>query len=283
MLTVMLDTLDGLAADVASHYKEVDGKFVLDLDGAFSAVDRDALMGSLRKERENHGATTSKLKLFGETTPETLAELRTGHEQLVLEHDALKAEGGDQDAKCEGVVEGRLKARLGPVERERDRLQGEVDTLTATNMGLVATATSGAIETNVMSAFSTKELGTNPDALPDVKLWAAQSFEVVEGKVVSKDSVGLTPGLSPAEIFKDFRTDGVRRHWFGSTVSANADGSQNKLDAAGNPFIFKKDSRKVTNMTECGAMIRLDRARAVRLCKSAGAESLFPSLFKKAS
>lgn len=280
MLTVILKTLDGLAADVASHYKEKDGEFILDLDGAFSAVDRNALSESLRKEREDHGVTTGKLKLYGETTPETLAELQGNYAQLGLEHDALKASEGDQEGKIEAVVEGRLKARLGPVERERDRFQTENVELTKTNDTLVATATSGTIQAKVLTDFANKDLGTNPDAVPDVKLWAEQSFEVVDGQVVSKDGVGLTPGLTPEQVFKDFRTDGKRRHWYGSTVSADANSSKAARDSGENPFKFQdKSTTKVANMTLAGQMIRSDRDRAIRLCKQAKSEALFPSLF----
>jgi hypothetical protein len=117
--------------------------------------------------------------------------------------------------------------------------------------------------------------------MPDVELWAAGTFEIDgSGEVVSKDNVGVTPGLKPTDVFKDMKDNKQRRHWFGATVGAGASGGSNSPDATGaNPFELDKDTGTPRDMTAAAAIVKGDPARAKRLAAQGKAQNYVPSLF----
>ena len=285
MLHVIVDSLDGVPEGSREHYVERDGKFQLDLTGAFSQIDRDKLLTSLQAERAEHATTQKTLRAFGEFTPESVQTLSDSHAQLGLELKALQREGGPTKDDIEAQVEARITARIAPVQRDLDRAAKLNDELTGQVGTLSAEASRGNIQRTVLGAFQVKDLGTNPDARPDVELWAASVFEVdATGKVVSRDGVGVTPGLDPVAVFKDMRDQGLRRHWFGATVGADAAGGSSKTGGDGdNPFtlVGEGTSQKVKNFTAAAQLTRSDPARAKRLAKAAKAEIYFPHLFKE--
>ena len=94
-LDVTVDSLDSVDEAFRGEYEERDGRFVLQLNGAFSQVDRDALQSSLRKERGDHKETRKTLNAFGEHTPDTIEALVTAGEELQLQLDAA---GGTDEA-----------------------------------------------------------------------------------------------------------------------------------------------------------------------------------------
>jgi hypothetical protein len=280
MLNVIVESLDDVPEGAREHYQERDGKFELDLTGAFSQIDRDNLQESLRKEREVSAGAKGTVKLFGEWTPEKVAELETQHDQLTIEVTALKKEGGPTGEDVDKLVEARVMARIAPVERNLQRVTAENVGLKDENGKLVSSRSKDTVLREVLGAFSAKDLGANVDARPDVELWANGVFEVLEGgEVVSRDGVGLTPGLKPADILKDMKDQGVRRHWFGLTKGAGAGGGGGSPDTGDNPFTLDKESGKVKNLTQAAKMVRDDRARAKRLASAAKVQHLFPSLF----
>ncbi len=60
-------------------------------------------------------------------------------------------------------------------------------------------------------------------------------FEEVEGKYVTKDGVGVTPGLEPKEWFKDFQEK--RPHWWPASQGGNSRGAGGPTGKnAGNPW-----------------------------------------------
>ena len=270
MLNVIVDSLDDVPEGAREHYQERDGKFELDLTGAFSQIDRDNLQVALRKEREVSAGASGKIKLFGEWTPETIAELEGQHDQLTIENTALKKEGGPTGEDVDKLVEARVMARIAPVERNLQRAQTEIGTLTEERNTLSSARSRDAIQREVLGAFSAKDLGANVDARPDVELWAGSVFEVLEGgEVVSRDGVGLTPGLKPADILKDMKDQGVRRHWFGVTKGAGAGGGGGGPVTGDNPFTLDEKTGRPKNFTAAAKMCRDDPARAKRYAVSA--------------
>lgn len=110
-----------------------------------------------------------------------------------------------------------------------------------------------------------RDLKVVDSALEDVELYGERLFEVQEdGTVVTRDGVGVTPGLSPKQWLEDMQ--GKRPHWWGPTAGGGAGGSRGANTGAGNPW-----SAEGWNMTEQGNIIRTKgRAEADRLAKLAG-------------
>ena len=277
MLHVIVDSLDDVPEGAREHYAERDGKFELDLTGAFSTLDRDALMGSLRKERDVSGGHAATIKTFGKWTPETIHELETNHDLATIELAALKKDGAPTGEDIDKIV----LARLAPVQRDLGRATEKVESLTGEVSGLVKDRTKGKILRDVVTAFGLKELGANPAAVVDVELWATSAFEVDEsGAVVSVEGPGVVPGLKPVEVFKDMKDNKQRGHWFGPTVGAGASGGSDKNDTGDSPFTINKETGRPANLTEAGRIVKDDPERARRLAKAAGSKKYFPSLFK---
>lgn len=281
-LQMILNSLDGVNEAIASEYKERDGKFELDVSGVYTETDRNKLHGSLESERTEHKATKRRVAAFGEHTPETLAKLVEEHEQRGLEIETF-ASKGDPEAQ-EKLLDAKVKAKMGPHERELEKARKENLELRDENTGLVSAATSGAINNQVTKAFKAKDLGANILALEDVELWAERVFHKDDdGKIVSKDGVGVTPGLSPADVLKDMREAGQRPLWFGETVGAGATGGKNIKFDGESPFTLHTDGPKkgrVTNMTKCNKLLDADPVKAKRMIVKAKAQKHFPHLFQ---
>lgn len=280
-LKMIVDSLEEVPEGARGEYEERDGKFQLQVVGAFSQIDRDKLHESLRKERELHTGAKTQLSTFGEHTPETISSLEADRDRLNIEVTALKKEGGPTGADLDQLVESRVLARIAPLERDNKRLRTTLGEVTGERDDLTKARAKDTILRDVLGAFTVKELGSNPDARPDVELWATSVFELdAGGNVVSRDGVGLTPGLKPSDIFKDMKDQGARRHWFGPTVGAGArDGNLSGIGGE-NPFTLNEKTGRPASFTKAAAMCKADPARAKRLCSAAKANEFFPSLYK---
>lgn len=270
-----VDSLDGLPEGVREHYVERNGKFEIVVTGAKTQGDVDRVMQSLVKERGEHDVTKAKLRGFGEFTPETVEQTLADLEDTKLQLKAVKQEGGPKDEDIEALVESRTQQRVKPVERKLAQLTTQFEELTGTNRSLIEEKTRGNILTDVLADARLKEVGIDSDALApgaDVELWAERVFERTEdGKTISKEGVGVTPGLSPKEVFIDLKAGGQRRHWFGSTHGAGARGGKGGGgDDKENPF---KEGPGF-NLTKAAQIVRDDPERAARLAKAAGREDL---------
>jgi hypothetical protein len=270
-----VDSLEGLPEAVREHYVERNGKFEIVVNGVKTQGDVDRVMGSLKKEREEHDITKAKLRSFGEFTPETVEATLAELEDTRLQLAAIKKEGGPADEDIEKLVESRTQQRVKPIERKLSQLTTQLEELTGVNKSLIHEKTRGNILADVLEAGRLKEVGIDADALApgaDVELWAERVFERTEdGKTISKEGVGVTPGLSPKEVFIDLKASGQRRHWFGVTQGAGAPGSKGGADQD-NPF----KEGKGFNLTKAAQIVRDDPARAERLAKAAGREDLLP-------
>lgn len=268
-----VDTLDEVPEGNREHYVERNGKYEIQVEGMRTQGDVDRVMGSLKKERTDHDQAKARVRGFGEHTPDSIEELVVKIEDQRLLLDAANREGGPSDSDIEQLVETRTLQRVRPLERQVKRLGDELQTITGSNDALVAEKRSGSILKNVLDAAVHKDVAVSADALPDVELWARQVFETTEdGRIVSKDGVGVTPGLSPKEVFVDMKAAGQRRHWFGPTVGAGAKGGSTGVDSGINPF-----SKEGFNLTKAAQLTVSDPARAVRLAKAAGRLELLPA------
>lgn len=267
MLKMILEKadFDALAADLQGEYAERDGKFVLQVDGAFSAIDRDKLTEALRKEREDHGKAKGALKKFGARTPEQLDELDA---QVLELQTQLSAAGGDpakRKAEIDGLVEQRLAARVKPLERQIEELRTENGTLSTENGTLKTERSRGAVIAAVRSQELIKAVGLNPDVQDDAfELWAQHNFRVGEdGRVVTTEAFG-TPGLTPLDAFKDLAREGRKRHWFGETSGGGAAGARGRESFGENPF-----AQKTFNLTKIGVVVRDNPELAKRMARAA--------------
>ncbi len=276
-MVISSDAHGVLPEAVKSEYVEREGQFELQVDGAFSRIDRDKLHGALEKERGDHRLVKATLASFGEITPEkfetvwnTVAELNT---QLETRPDA----DSFNDAVGK-VAESRVQAATRPLERQITALTGERDTAIGERDTLTGKINQGTISDTVVKAFQAKAIGGITDARADVQLWAERVFHLNEaGDVVAREIDGITPGLSPKEVFTDMVAAEERRHWFGKTTGAGARKGGN-VDLTNNVFKLDEKTGKVANMTACHIAIKRDPVTAKRMIEAAGAGHFFPRL-----
>lgn len=260
-LKTIVDAVDDLPADVQKEYTkdEASGKYVLTLEGVEAHPGVVKLNTALTKERDAHKATKGKLgtyAAFGD--PEKVQAALDRIPEL-----EAAAEGKLDETKINGIVEGRLKTKLAPIERERDQLKtqlGEKDKV-------IGEYTAAEVRRKVTGSVSkaARELKVVDSAVEDVELYAERLFEVTEdGSVVTKEGVGVTPGLSPKLWLEDMQAK--RPHWFGTTAGGGARGGAGGGAAGENPW-----SAEHWNMTKQGQILSTKgRTEADRLAKLAG-------------
>ncbi|UYW34466.1 hypothetical protein [Methylorubrum extorquens] len=250
-------------ADVpAEHlvlYEERDGKWhlTLEVEGAASQDDVTRLQGALNKERTDHGKTKEKLRAFDGLDPQQVRDRLEKLDDLEANPDATI------EQRVTGEVERRIKARLAPVERERETAKRERDEAIAERDRAAGTLRSRSIRDDVRSAaMEAKVVGT---ALDDVLLYGDSMFEQNEaGETVTKDGIaGVTPGLKPSAWLSDQKDR--RPHWWPASQGAGSQGNRGGPGGGDNPF-----TAEAWNVTEQGKLAAADQAKAERLAKAAG-------------
>lgn len=256
-LAATVDSLEGVPEALHAFYVETDGKFTLQVTGLPSQGDVTRLNEALRKERGDHNTLKDRVKMLGDRRIEdVVTEL-----ERIPELEATQ--GTIDEEKVNTLVEARIKARVGPVERERDKLKTEVETKDKRISEFEAKDRTRTIHDKVREdAVKAKVL---PEAVEDALLLADRLFEVDDtGRVVTKDSVGVTPGIEPSVWFTDVQKS--RPHWWGPSSGGGANGNRGGGgDATTNPFTHEN-----WNLTAQGALVNTDRAKAEQLAKSAG-------------
>lgn len=260
-LKAALDTLDELDESLHEHYKKDDksGKYILDVEEVTKLPDVERLTTSLNKERTDHKGTKAKLAPFA-----ALGDPAALQAQLdrIPELEAA-AEGKLDEGKINSIVEGRLKTKLAPLERERDQLKSQL----TEKDEVIKTYTVAETRRKVSGAVTkaARELKVVDTAVEDIEIIGERLFEITEdGSVVTKDGVGVTPGLSPKAWLEDMQAK--RPHWWGPSVGGGA-GGNGKGGGVGGPNPWTAEG---WNLTEQGQILRADRAKAERLAKAAG-------------
>lgn len=237
-------------------YTERNGQFELTaIEGMRTEADVQRLQTGLTKERDAHKATKKRWEALGERDPaEIVAEL-----DKIEEYKA--AAGGTDENKIQGIVSSRIKAVLAPVERERDQLKTRNGELETEITGFKTQDRTRTIRESISSA-ATKAKVIN-EAVDDVIVIGANLFEITEdGTVVTRDNVGVTPGIGAEAWLTDMQSK--KPHWFGTSSGGGAGGSRTG-SMGSNPFTHEN-----WNLTEQGALIRADRNKAEQMAKTAG-------------
>lgn len=269
-LKSVVENLDDVDEVFKGEYKEVkDDKgavtgYALDIEGGIenhpAAKTLKAELGRRRISEKNATTELAKLAPFKAlgSPEEVQAKL-----DRIPELEAL-ADGKLDDAKINNIVEGRVKNKLAPLERE----VGQLKTQVAEKDKLIGDYTQKEIRTKVNGSLlkAAKDAKVTESAMEDIELYGERVFELTEdGAVVTKEGVGATPGLSPKEWLIDMQSK--RPHWWGPTAGGGAGGSRGGAGGAGsNPW-----SAEHWNMTEQGRIVReKGRETAERMAKAAG-------------
>ena len=259
MLKFLIDSLDEVDASLHTYYKEVNGKFQLDVTGIRTDNDVSAVQNALNMERNDHKKTKTKLEEYA-----GIRSLNLSPTEILDKLDRfeeLEAVSGDKidDEKLNKMVETRIKSRIAPLERERDQLKA-VSGEQAQTIGEFQTKDRNRKISDVVRQAATEQKIV-PSAVEDVLMIAERSFELSEdGTVMAKDGVGVTPGIDPTVWLTEMQQK--RPHWWPQSQGGGGSGGSG---GSGNPW-----SSSAWNMSEQGRVYRENPARAQQLAISAG-------------
>lgn len=262
-----VENLEDVPEGLRDEYKEtVDPKtkakiYVLDLEGLEQLPAVRTLKDENARRRIEASTASTKLKkfeAFGDRDPGEILQLLDRIPEL-----EAAAEGKLDEAKIATIVEGRVKAKLTPLERELTTVKTTLGEREKELGDMRQTDVRRRI-TDAVSAAA-RGLKVIDAALDDAVLLGERVLEIdADGNVVTKDGVGVTPGLSPKDWLSDMQSK--RPHWWGPTAGGGATGNRGAPGGLGaNPWTAEN-----WNMTEQGAILRTDRKRAETLAKAAG-------------
>jgi len=262
-----LDDVPESVEDFRDLFTEKDGKVVLTgIAGLKTQEDVDRINEGLRKEKNDHKATKAKLSAWSEIgeDPEKVAESLARIPEL-----ETAAKGKLDDADIDKIANERAeriaKSRISPLERDVKALTTERDELLEQRDTLAGEKKRRTIHDLTRKALmDSKAL---PEAHDDALFQAERLFEIREddGAVVTRDGVGVTPGIDPATWLAEIQDK--KPHWWPGSVGGNAKGSGGGGGFSGkNPW-----SADGWNMTEQGRIVReKGKDTADKMAKAAG-------------
>jgi DNA-directed RNA polymerase beta subunit len=256
-LSAVMDSIDELPTEVQSLYTEKNGKFELTgVKGIKTQADIDRVNAAIVKEREETKRWKEKVNAYGDVTPDKVIELNDKIEELTL-----LADGKVDEKKIDELVERRIKGKVGPLERENKELKKKNDELTTLVTEASTKEKTRTIKDEVRSAaIKSKVLDT---AVDDILMLAERTFELTEdNKVMTKDNIGITPGLDPATWLQEIQEK--KLHWWPPSQGGGATGGK------GNAFGNNPWTNENWNMTEQGKIVRENKDKAERMAKAAG-------------
>lgn len=247
----------------AELFTERNGQFELTgVEGMQTDANVERLELNLRKEREAHKETKAKLGKFnGLEADEVFTKLDR--------YDELEAAAGDKidDDKINEMVEARLKTRLAPIERENAALKASNEELTGEVDGFKSKERTRTIRDTMQQALT--DLKVRPEAHEDALFYAERVLEIREddGAVVTRDNVGVTPGIAPKDLLADIQTGGARPHWWETSQGGGARPGQ------GGGYGKNPWSKEHFNMTEQGRIVKEEGIeKATQMANAAGVD-----------
>ena len=256
-LDAILDNLDAVEEPYKKLYTERNGKFELTaVKGFKTQADVDRLSAAAAKERDEHKKTKDRYSVLGDIDP---AEARKQLDRIT-ELEAAAA-GKLDEAGIQKLVEGRLTTVTAPLKRELDTFRNQL----AERDEIINTYKSKELQRTLADSIRAAciEAKLQDSAIEDAILLGERMFELDEqGNVITKDGVGVTPGVSPKVWLQDMQPK--RPHWWGPSVGGGAQGGRTGTGGT-NPW-----SAEGWNMTEQGKILTANRSQAEQMAKQAG-------------
>lgn len=247
-------------------YSDQGGKMRLTgVKGFKTPADVQAALAARDNEKAEHAKTKEALGVWGDLK----------HDEVMAKLDRLPeleaaAKGPLDQAKIDEIVAGRvdgtIASRLAPVERENSKLKQQVEKLAEENAKHVTANRDRQIGDEIRAAAGPEGAKLRESAIGDA-LMHRGLFEVREddGAVVTKDGVGVTPGLDPAAWLSEVEQAGTKSHWWDAPEGGGARGGG---PGAGGPNPWTGGN---WNVTAQGAYIKKHGLeKATRMAKAAG-------------
>ena len=262
-------------------FVEKNGKWELNgITGVKTQADVDRLTTANTKERGRADGFRDKLKLWGDGSKvgvDSDLEAWTGrHTELMASLDRMPeleaaAKGKLDEAQIEEIVtrrvDGTLKAKLAGPERQIRLLTTERDELLGANEKFTTQNRIRKVHDAVRKAAGPDAAKMRPEAVEDALELANRIFEVTDdGAVVTRDQVGVTPGLEASGWLAEIQPK--KPHWWPGSTGGGARGSGAGGGFGGGPNPWATET---WNSTKQGQFYKEHGAeRAEQMAKAAG-------------
>lgn len=266
-LKAIHESLDEISEPFRELYSERDGKFELTgIEGIKTDADVARVQEALNKERTDHKTAKTSLQVWGDLKHDQVLKDQDELVELRARVETLKSgkEDPEAEAKREKEIEARVATKTAPLTRDLEKIQAEqvvsLEAITAyENKDRIRTI-NDAVR---LAAVESKVIG---HAMEDVTMLAERVFEVGdEGQVVTRDNVGVTPGIAPDIWLTEMQEK--RPHWWPTAQGGGANGG-----SAGGGFADNPWSSEHWNLTAQGQAVRTDASKAERMAKAVGSK-----------
>ncbi len=256
----------------ADLYAERGGHFELvGVEGVKTQADIDRMQVALNKERTDHKAVRDKLQAFGDIDPTTIPTLQEELAEAKARLETLTAEGKIDEVKVEERINAAINRAVGPVNRDKESLARQLEAAkkaVADKETEIANVRQEQQNERIRNTIrdAVIEAKVTPTAIDDAVLVGERMFEFVDGKLVTKDGNGITPGLNPKEWAKDMQEK--RPHWWPSSVGGGAAGGKGSgFTGKDNPWTAEN-----WNVTLQGKLYKENPEKAAQLAARAGSK-----------
>lgn len=274
MLKTIYDTREDIPEGYEALYTERNGKWELTgVQGVKTQADVDRVQEALRKEKSDHRETKDALRPFEGLDADVIHAQATALEEVTAQLEAVKKDGSIDESKLEPIISARVKQQIAPVERDKATLQRKLDDAAKVlaeregEVGQLKTSiTTGDITRQISDAAAEAKL--LPSAISDAVRYGQAVFEKAEdGRVITKDTAGVVPGLTPKEWLKDMQDKAP--HWWPPSVGGGSQGGGGKGGHSGNnPW-----SKAGWNITKQGQVVREQgEAKATEIAARVGSK-----------
>lgn len=259
-MAVKLKTIYEKQEDIPEGYGDLyvqrNGKFELSgIEGVKTQADVDRVQEALRKEKADHKAAKDSLAKWGELDPEKVPAALEELEEVKAQLATATKEGKVDEGAVQERIEAAVNRAVGPLQRDKKALETQLnqkDKVIAEKDGEVQNLQGNIKRSKIEgilrdNAIASKVIAT---AIDDAVMVGLNMFEEVDGKYVTKDGIGVTPGLDPKEWYKDMQEK--RPHWWPPSQGGGSRGGSGPTGrTAENPW-----SREGWNVTKQGQYIR---------------------------
>ena len=259
-----------IPAGLEAHYKEVDGKFVLDVAGMKTQKDFDDYAEALKKRLADAGADFAKKQGAGLTRDDVLEMM----ESALKKFAGVKPKGNGADGDGEGDGAGDVSARLHDVERNLASVTKELGTAKKERDEALGKSKDTTIRNQLTTAANAA--GATPEGVTNLVTLAEPDFELSQaGDVVTKleARTGVSPNQKPEDYFATVARQKDFRMFWPASKGAGADGEGAGGPGAGGDLSKGNPWTKAGwNLTVQGKLYHDNKIEAERLMKVAGVE-----------
>lgn len=240
-LKTIYDKKEDIPEGYGELYVERGGKFELTgIEGVKTQADIERVSEALRKEKTDHKTTKEALAKFGDLDPEKVPAALEELEEVKAQLAAVAKDGKIDEGAVQERIEAAVNRAVGPLQRDKkaletqlaqkDKVIGEKDGEVQTLQGSIKRSKiEGVLRDNAIAAK------VQATAIDDAVMVGLNMFEEIDGKYVTKDGVGVTPGLDPKEWYKDMQEK--RPHWWPASQGGGSRGGGAPLGRnADNPW-----------------------------------------------